>query len=81
MPDLPPLPPVEAYTDATPSRARVGGVSLVRASDVVERPIHWLWPGWLARGKLIILAGAAGTGKTTLALGLAATVTTGGVLA
>ncbi len=78
MPDLPPLPPVEAYTEVQASSTRVGGVSLVRASDVVERPIHWLWPGWLARGKLIILAGAAGTGKTTLALGLAATVTTGG---
>jgi putative DNA primase/helicase len=60
------------------STSVAGGVSLVRAVDIEERPIHWLWPGWLAKGKLIILAGAAGTGKTTLALGLAATVTTGG---
>ncbi len=78
MPNMPPLPPIDAYTDAQPARTHAGGVSLLRASDVVERPIHWLWPGWLARGKLIILAGSAGTGKTTLALGLAATVTTGG---
>ena len=40
--------------------------------------ITWLWPLWLPAGKLTILAGAAGTGKTTLALGLAATLTSGG---
>ena len=40
-------------------------------------PITWLWNGWLPAGKLTILAGAAGTGKTTLALGLAATLTSG----
>lgn len=55
------------------------GASLMCAADVQEQPIHWLWDGWIARGKLSILAGSAGTGKTTLALGLAATVTTGGV--
>lgn len=79
MPDLPPLPPVESYTDAEPAQRPPGGVSLKCAADVRELPIHWLWDGWIARGKLSILAGSAGTGKTTLALGLAATVTTGGV--
>ncbi|CAJ0719350.1 AAA family ATPase [Ralstonia mannitolilytica] len=48
------------------------------AADVVPEPITWLWPGWLPAGKLSILAGSPGTGKTTLALDLAATVTTGG---
>lgn len=79
MPDLPPLPPVEAYTDAKPAARPPGGVTLMCAADVREQPIHWLWDGWIARGKLSILAGSAGTGKTTLSLGLAATVTTGGV--
>jgi putative DNA primase/helicase len=54
------------------------GVKLVRATDIEAVPVQWLWHGWLARGKLTILAGDAGTGKTTLALALAATVTTGG---
>jgi putative DNA primase/helicase len=40
--------------------------------------VRWLWPQWLARGKLHILAGAPGTGKTTLALALAALVSAGG---
>lgn len=78
MSDLPPLLPVESYTDAKPAQRPPSGVS-PRAADVRELPIHWLWDGWIARGKLSILAGSAGTGKTTLALGLAATVTTGGV--
>lgn len=54
------------------------GVQLVCMADVEMRPVEWLWPGWLARGKLHILAGSPGTGKTTIALALAATVSTGG---
>lgn len=53
-------------------------VRLVRASDVELEPVDWLWDGYLARCKLHILAGAPGTGKTTVALALASTVTTGG---
>jgi putative DNA primase/helicase len=53
-------------------------VNLIRGSDIIPEPITWLWSGWLAAGKMHILGGAPGTGKTTLAMGLAATVTTGG---
>ena len=53
-------------------------VELQRASKITPMPINWLWPGWLAKGKLHILAGAPGTGKTTLAINLAATITSGG---
>ncbi len=54
------------------------GVVLTRGDTIHPEPIAWLWPGWLARGKLHILAGAPGQGKTTIALALAATVTVGG---
>ena len=47
-------------------------------ADIKPLPITWLWPGWVPAGKLTILAGAAGTGKTTLALALAAVLTSGG---
>jgi len=40
--------------------------------------IDWLWHHFLAKGKLHIFAGQAGTGKTTIALDMAATVSTGG---
>lgn len=53
-------------------------VELLRGSDLTPVPINWLWPGWLPQGKLVLLAGEPGTGKTTAALGFAATVTVGG---
>jgi putative DNA primase/helicase len=40
--------------------------------------VQWLWPDWLALGKFHLLAGAPGQGKTTIAMGMAATVTIGG---
>jgi putative DNA primase/helicase len=62
-------------TKAEPVR---DGVILVNGADLKPEPISWLWGGWLACGKLQLLAGAPGQGKTTIALGLAATVTCGG---
>ena len=54
------------------------GVELIRGDSIKPEPISWLWDGYLAGGKLHVIAGAPGTGKTTLALGLAATLTVGG---
>lgn len=53
-------------------------VVIQRGDQVVPEPVDWLWHGWIARGKFHISAGAAGTGKTTTACSLAATVTQGG---
>jgi hypothetical protein len=50
-------------------------VSIVRGSEITPSAIQWIWPGWLARGKLEILAGAVATGKTTVAIDFAATLT------
>ena len=54
------------------------GVVLLRGSDVKPEPVTWLWRDWLAVGKLHVLAGAPGQGKTTIALAMAATITSGG---
>ena len=54
------------------------GVVLTRASDLKATAIDWLWLNWLARGKLGILAGPPGQGKTTIAIASIATVTVGG---
>jgi putative DNA primase/helicase len=65
----------------TASRALLEDTRIVKircGADIKPLAIDWLWPGWLPAGKLTILAGAAGTGKTTLALGLGAVITTGG---
>ena len=54
------------------------GVTLTRAADIAPEPIAWIWDGWLARGKVHLIAGAPGTGKTTLGLAFAAVLTRGG---
>jgi putative DNA primase/helicase len=53
-------------------------IALRRLSDVQARPVRWLWQGRIARGKVSIIAGHPGLGKSQLSLRLAATVTTGG---
>ena len=54
-------------------------VLLTRASDVEPLPVSWLWLHYLPVGKVIILAGLPGAGKTTQAQSFAATVSTGGI--
>lgn len=53
-------------------------VLLLNGADLTPEPVRWMWPDWLALGKLHILAGAPGQGKTTIALACAATVTIAG---
>jgi len=53
------------------------GVTLIRADEYRIEPIAWLWRGWLARGKVHVLAGAPGTGKTSIAMALAGALTIG----
>ncbi|TXH69870.1 MAG: hypothetical protein E6Q88_08980 [Lysobacteraceae bacterium] len=60
------------------SPAAAPRVILQPACDVEPQPVDWLWPGWLAAGKLHLIGGAPGTGKTTVAVGLAAIVSQGG---
>ncbi|MGF6510649.1 AAA family ATPase [Paraburkholderia sp. 32] len=69
QPMLPPKRPAE------PPR---GGIMLSRASAIVPEPIRWVWQDWLPEGKLSVLAGSPGTGKTTLASAMAAIVSAGG---
>ena len=59
-------------------RNKENGVVLTCGSDLTPEPVQWLWTNWLALGKLHILAGAPGQGKTTLAMAMAATATIGG---
>ena len=51
---------------------------VVKASDVQMKSVRWLWRGVLPQGKLVILAGDPGLGKSQVGLYIAAQVTTGG---
>lgn len=52
----------------------VPGVELLRASDITPESIDWVWLDYLARGKLHVLAGAPSTGKTAIAVAMAASI-------
>lgn len=66
----------QAMPDGPRPALRVVMVS--RAAELAPDRVHWLWERRLALGKLSLIGGAAGTGKSTLALSLIAAVTTGG---
>jgi RecA-family ATPase len=53
-------------------------VELQSASSIDPQAIKWIWPGWIAGARMAILAGQPGAGKTTLALELAAILSSGG---
>ncbi|WP_441374276.1 AAA family ATPase [Acinetobacter lwoffii] len=60
------------------SHKQSAALQIVNMSNIQAQPINWLWYGWLPLGKMTILAGAGGCGKTNLSLALIATITTGG---
>jgi hypothetical protein len=51
-------------------------IRFVPASELQPRPVSWLWPSRLARGKLAIVEGDPGVGKTLYCLDLCARLTT-----
>jgi hypothetical protein len=53
------------------------GLVMVRLADVEPKPIAWLWPARFPRGKLSIIAGDPGLGKSLLTLDMIARVTRG----
>lgn len=54
-------------------------LDLVRVSDVEAKPVDWLWPGRIAKGKISLIAGHPGQGKSTLTVSIAAIVSSGGM--
>ncbi len=50
---------------------------VVNLADVESEPVSWLWPGRIALGKLTLVAGDPGLGKSFLSLDIAARVSTG----
>ena len=69
---------VPAGSPASISAASKTSVELLSSAAIIPTPVHWIWPEWLAEGRLQILAGAPGAGKTAIALGLAAGVSAAG---
>ena len=55
-------------------------VKIIRMSDVELTPVEWLWKPYLPFGKLSVLQGNPGEGKTYFAMHLAASCTNGKLL-
>jgi putative DNA primase/helicase len=53
------------------------GLDVVCMADVRPAPVEWLWPNWVAIGKVSVLAGEGGRGKSTILCDVAARTTTG----
>jgi hypothetical protein len=54
-----------------------GSLIVEMACDVTPAAIRWLWPGYVPLGKLSVIEGDPGLGKSLLTVQLAAAVTTG----
>lgn len=81
-PPVRPMPEAEGEVFGATDQYRLSvgasGIILTCAASLTPQPVAWLWTHWLALGKLHILAGSPGQGKTTLALAMAAIVTRAG---
>jgi len=55
----------------------MSGVNWTTLSEVQARPVQWLWLGRIPFGKVTLLDGEPGSGKSLLALDIAARVTRG----
>jgi len=50
-------------------------VIMRRVADVKAEPIRWSWPGRIARGKITMIAGHPGLGKSQIAIAMSAVIT------
>ncbi|TDR31057.1 AAA family ATPase [Hydromonas duriensis] len=78
VPTPEPEPPHNIAHSATQAVTnRAFGVETVSLDQIKMEPIDWLMHNWLPLGKLTLLAGQAGTGKTQLAISLASMLSAG----
>lgn len=70
---------IKSRLDTAPGGNGEGGITYRWASDIQAKPIRWLWPGRIGRGKMTTLAGNPGLGKSQITASLAAIVSIGGI--
>lgn len=69
--------PMQKSTERKEKMTTEKTLSLVRMSDVQLQEVKWLWKPYIPFGKLTIIQGDPGEGKTTFALRLAAACSSG----
>ncbi len=53
-------------------------IVFLKSSEIVSKPIDWLWEGKIAKGKVTMIAGDPGLGKSQTTIFLAGVVSNGG---
>jgi putative DNA primase/helicase len=78
--DTPPAPtqPAPPARRTTPRRAGAVEAVITAFDAIPDTSVDWLWDNWLARGKLHLLSGDPGKGKSTVTADLAAHLSIGG---
>jgi hypothetical protein len=74
-PAIPEQPPITGTAPADDSSSEF--VTYRQASGIEAKPISWLWPGRIAKGKVSMIAGNPGLGKSQVTASMAAIVSTG----
>jgi hypothetical protein len=75
--DEAPIYEAPATSPAAPTTNPLAGPILVRLSDVAPEHVSWLWPRRIAVGKLTVLFGDPGLGKSYVTHDITARMTTG----
>lgn len=66
-----------AYVEEQQAADRQAATVTRCAADVHPRPIDWLWPGRIAKGKVTLCAGDPGLGKSLITIGITSHVSLG----
>ena len=61
---------------ALQQQLQASSLKTIRASDVIQKHVEWLWLNRVARGKLTLIAGDPGLGKSQIGIDIVARLTT-----
>lgn len=75
-----PFDAAEEYAPASTPRRTTDAAVLTHLADVTPQTVRWLWAGWIALGKIAIIDGDPGLGKSMLTLDIAARVSRGATM-
>lgn len=67
-----------AETKEEAKKAILGGMNYRRVSEVAIKPLRWLWPGRIPLGKVSLIVGDPGLGKSQICASLTSVLTNGG---
>lgn len=60
-----------------PTMIETGAIDVIRLDSVTAEKVDWLWPGYIPFGKITLLDGDPGLGKSLFTIDLASRLTTG----